>query len=123
MKPSFVVFLVADDLFKVHKLKPNLKWRQAFDNYLKTMPPYYLLVCSFSCFILLGIMAGVTKVLCIIPLPSKFCLHNYDDILDSKHFVLQRYVNQVKHFKETNKFLVILSNSNYIKILNVFSVH
>ncbi|NXQ94593.1 INT6L protein, partial [Sagittarius serpentarius] len=38
-----VVFLVADDLFKVHKLKPNLKWRQAFDNYLKTMPPYYLL--------------------------------------------------------------------------------
>ncbi|XP_051876891.1 integrator complex subunit 6 isoform X2 [Pristis pectinata] len=32
-----------DDLFKVHKLKPNLKWRQTFDNYLKTMPPYYLL--------------------------------------------------------------------------------
>ncbi|KAM7159872.1 integrator complex subunit 6-like isoform 2-T4 [Macrochelys suwanniensis] len=32
-----------DDLFKVHKLKPNLKWRQAFDSYLKTMPPYYLL--------------------------------------------------------------------------------
>ncbi|POI25189.1 hypothetical protein CIB84_011061, partial [Bambusicola thoracicus] len=31
------------DLFKVHKLKPNLKWRQAFDNYLKTMPPYYIL--------------------------------------------------------------------------------
>ena len=98
MKPSFVVFLVADDLFKVHKLKPNLKWRQAFDNYLKTMPPYYLLVCSFSHFILLGIMAGVTRVLCIIPLPSKFCLRNYDDILGSKHFALQRYVDQVKHF-------------------------
>ncbi|XP_065266671.1 integrator complex subunit 6-like isoform X3 [Emys orbicularis] len=32
-----------DDLFKVHKLKPNLKWRQAFDSYLKTMPPYYVL--------------------------------------------------------------------------------
>uniref|UniRef100_A0A8D0X2P7 VWFA domain-containing protein n=1 Tax=Sus scrofa TaxID=9823 RepID=A0A8D0X2P7_PIG len=32
-----------DDLFKVHKLKPNLKWRQAFDSYLKTLPPYYLL--------------------------------------------------------------------------------
>uniref|UniRef100_A0A665WSI5 Integrator complex subunit 6 like n=1 Tax=Echeneis naucrates TaxID=173247 RepID=A0A665WSI5_ECHNA len=32
-----------DDLFKVHKLKPNLKWRQAFEMYLKTMPPYYLL--------------------------------------------------------------------------------
>ncbi|XP_078067856.1 integrator complex subunit 6 isoform X4 [Mustelus asterias] len=32
-----------DDLFKVHKLKPNLKWRQTFENYLKTMPPYYLL--------------------------------------------------------------------------------
>ncbi|XP_055500080.1 integrator complex subunit 6 isoform X1 [Leucoraja erinacea] len=31
-----------DDLFKVHKLKPNLKWRQTFDNYLKTMPPYYM---------------------------------------------------------------------------------
>lgn len=71
MTPLFVVFLVADDLFKVHKLKPNLKWRQAFDNYLKTMPPYYLLVCSSPHLILRGIMAGVTRVLCIIPLPSK----------------------------------------------------
>lgn len=33
-----------DDLFKVHKLKPNVKWRQAFEIYLKTMPPYYLMV-------------------------------------------------------------------------------
>lgn len=40
-------FCVADDLFKVHKLKPNLKWRQAFDSYLKTLPPYYLIVCIF----------------------------------------------------------------------------
>uniref|UniRef100_UPI00358ED783 integrator complex subunit 6-like n=1 Tax=Myxine glutinosa TaxID=7769 RepID=UPI00358ED783 len=32
-----------DDLFKVHKLKPPLKWRQSFDNYLKAMPPYYLM--------------------------------------------------------------------------------
>lgn len=39
---SFVPFL--DDLFKVHKLKPNVKWRQAFEIYLKTMPPYYLMV-------------------------------------------------------------------------------
>ncbi|KAG7253867.1 hypothetical protein CRUP_024754 [Coryphaenoides rupestris] len=27
----------------VHKLKPNLKWRQALESYLKTMPPYYLM--------------------------------------------------------------------------------
>ncbi|KAL6117991.1 ints6l [Pungitius sinensis] len=32
-----------DDLFKVHKLKPNLKWRQAFEMYLKAMPPYFFL--------------------------------------------------------------------------------
>lgn len=38
------LLLPADDFFKVHKLKPNLKWRQAFEMYLKTMPPYYLLV-------------------------------------------------------------------------------
>ncbi|XP_060105839.1 integrator complex subunit 6-like [Heteronotia binoei] len=38
-----VLLPLLDDLFKVHKLKPNLKWRQALDNYLKTMPPYYLL--------------------------------------------------------------------------------
>lgn len=62
------------------------------------MPPYYLLVCSFSQSILLGIVAGVTRVLCIIPLPSTFCLLNYDDVLGSKHFALQRYVDQVKHF-------------------------
>ncbi|XP_048370052.1 integrator complex subunit 6-like isoform X1 [Sphaerodactylus townsendi] len=38
-----VLLPLLDDLFKVHKLKPNVKWRQALDNYLKTMPPYYLL--------------------------------------------------------------------------------
>ncbi|XP_005990420.1 integrator complex subunit 6 isoform X1 [Latimeria chalumnae] len=38
-----VLLPLLDDLFKVHKLKPNLKWRQAFENYLKTMPPYFLL--------------------------------------------------------------------------------
>ncbi|XP_029917996.1 integrator complex subunit 6 [Myripristis murdjan] len=38
-----VLLPLLDDLFKVHKLKPNLKWRQAFEMYLKTMPSYYLL--------------------------------------------------------------------------------
>lgn len=38
------IFLLPDDLFKVHKLKPNLKWRQAFEMYLKAMPPYFFLV-------------------------------------------------------------------------------
>ncbi|XP_044090212.1 integrator complex subunit 6-like isoform X6 [Neovison vison] len=38
-----VLLPLLDDLFKVHKLKANLKWRQAFDSYLKTLPPYYLL--------------------------------------------------------------------------------
>ncbi|XP_032992883.1 integrator complex subunit 6-like isoform X2 [Lacerta agilis] len=38
-----VLLPLLDDLFKVHKLKPNLKWRQSLDNYLKTMPPYYLM--------------------------------------------------------------------------------
>ncbi|XP_023653482.1 integrator complex subunit 6 [Paramormyrops kingsleyae] len=38
-----VLLPLLDDLFKVHKLKPNIKWRQAFEIYLKTMPPYFLL--------------------------------------------------------------------------------
>ncbi|XP_068107064.1 integrator complex subunit 6-like isoform X4 [Hyperolius riggenbachi] len=38
-----VILPLLDDLFKLHKLKPTLKWRQAFENYLKTMPPYYLM--------------------------------------------------------------------------------
>ncbi|KFP68521.1 Integrator complex subunit 6, partial [Cariama cristata] len=37
-----VLLPLLDDLFKVHKAKPTLKWRQAFESYLKTMPPYYL---------------------------------------------------------------------------------
>ena len=36
--------LISDELFKVHKLKPTPKWRQQFDNYLKTMPVYYAAV-------------------------------------------------------------------------------
>uniref|UniRef100_A0A8C5PGF4 Integrator complex subunit 6 like n=1 Tax=Leptobrachium leishanense TaxID=445787 RepID=A0A8C5PGF4_9ANUR len=38
-----VLLPLLDDLFKMHKLKPSLKWRQSFENYLKTMPPYFLL--------------------------------------------------------------------------------
>ncbi|XP_018411946.1 PREDICTED: integrator complex subunit 6 [Nanorana parkeri] len=37
-----VLLPLLDDLFKVHKAKPSLKWRQLFENYLKTMPPYYI---------------------------------------------------------------------------------
>uniref|UniRef100_A0A673KSZ6 VWFA domain-containing protein n=1 Tax=Sinocyclocheilus rhinocerous TaxID=307959 RepID=A0A673KSZ6_9TELE len=38
-----VLLPLLDDLFKVHKLKPNLKWRQAFEMYMKSMSPYFLL--------------------------------------------------------------------------------
>lgn len=45
---SFFLFLLnADDLIKVHKFKPTIKWRQSFENYLKTMPPYYIGVSVF----------------------------------------------------------------------------
>uniref|UniRef100_A0A3Q3IGN1 VWFA domain-containing protein n=1 Tax=Monopterus albus TaxID=43700 RepID=A0A3Q3IGN1_MONAL len=37
-----VILPLLDDLIKVHKFKPTLKWRQSFENYLKTMPPYYI---------------------------------------------------------------------------------
>ncbi|XP_030642056.1 integrator complex subunit 6 isoform X2 [Chanos chanos] len=37
-----VVLPLLDDLIRVHKFKPTLKWRQAFETYLKTMPPYYI---------------------------------------------------------------------------------
>ncbi|KAE8627178.1 hypothetical protein XENTR_v10006897 [Xenopus tropicalis] len=37
-----VLLPLLDDLFKIHKNKPPLKWRQLFENYLKTMPPYYI---------------------------------------------------------------------------------
>ncbi|XP_078544704.1 integrator complex subunit 6-like isoform X2 [Lissotriton helveticus] len=44
MPYNFPVLLpLLDDLFKVHKLKPDVKWRRAFDCYLKTIPPYFLL--------------------------------------------------------------------------------
>jgi len=33
--------IFADDLFKVHKLKPSQTWRHHFENYLKTIPVYY----------------------------------------------------------------------------------
>ncbi|XP_063808028.1 integrator complex subunit 6 [Pseudophryne corroboree] len=37
-----VLLPLLDDLFKVHKAKPSLKWRQLFENYWKAMPPYYI---------------------------------------------------------------------------------
>ncbi|XP_040281978.1 integrator complex subunit 6 isoform X2 [Bufo bufo] len=37
-----VLLPLLDDLFKIHKAKPSLKWRQLFENYLKAMPPYYI---------------------------------------------------------------------------------
>ena len=35
------VIALLDELVKVHKYKPNVLWKQRFDNYLKTMPLYY----------------------------------------------------------------------------------
>ncbi|XP_073711249.1 integrator complex subunit 6 isoform X2 [Misgurnus anguillicaudatus] len=37
-----VVLPLLDDLITVHKFKPPAKWRQSFETYLKTMPPYYI---------------------------------------------------------------------------------
>ncbi|XP_035250530.1 integrator complex subunit 6 [Anguilla anguilla] len=37
-----VLLPLLDDLLRVHKFKPTVKWRQSFENYLKTMPPYYI---------------------------------------------------------------------------------
>ncbi|CAL8267490.1 unnamed protein product [Lota lota] len=37
-----VLLPLLDDLIKVHKFKPTVKWRQSFENYLKSMPPYYI---------------------------------------------------------------------------------
>uniref|UniRef100_A0A3P8YAP3 VWFA domain-containing protein n=1 Tax=Esox lucius TaxID=8010 RepID=A0A3P8YAP3_ESOLU len=37
-----VLLPLLDDLIRVHKFKPPVKWRQLFENYLKTMPPYYI---------------------------------------------------------------------------------
>ena len=45
---SKLPFLVADELFKVHKLKPNPEWRQRFEKYLKSMPGYYAMVSVHS---------------------------------------------------------------------------
>lgn len=39
---SVCSLVTTDDLIKVHKFKPTIKWRQSFENYLKTMPPYYI---------------------------------------------------------------------------------
>ncbi|KAK7082057.1 Integrator complex subunit 6 [Halocaridina rubra] len=36
-----VLLPLLDDLFKTHRLKPTKDWRIHFDNYLRTMPPYY----------------------------------------------------------------------------------
>ncbi|XP_070173292.1 integrator complex subunit 6-like isoform X2 [Littorina saxatilis] len=36
-----VLLPLLDELFKVHKLKPNQQWRERFDKYLKSMPGYY----------------------------------------------------------------------------------
>ncbi|KAJ3592536.1 hypothetical protein NHX12_007663 [Muraenolepis orangiensis] len=37
-----VLLPLLDDLIKVHKFKATIKWRQSFESYLKTMPPYYI---------------------------------------------------------------------------------
>ena len=32
---------LADELVKVHKMKPTAKWKEKFESYLSTMPNYY----------------------------------------------------------------------------------
>lgn len=54
-------FIFQDDLIKVHKFKPTIKWRQSFENYLKTMPPYYIGVNWFSLFTLIFIWSSLNQ--------------------------------------------------------------
>lgn len=59
-------FIFQDDLIKVHKFKPTIKWRQSFENYLKTMPPYYIGVNRFSLFNLIYLFdrnRNISKIL------------------------------------------------------------
>jgi len=42
-----IFYLFLDELIKVHKLKPVLKWKQAFESYLATMPSYYAAVSTY----------------------------------------------------------------------------
>ncbi|XP_071951141.1 integrator complex subunit 6-A-like [Antedon mediterranea] len=37
-----VALPLLDDLIKVHKLKPTIKWRTSFEQYLRDVPSYYL---------------------------------------------------------------------------------
>ncbi|TRZ02750.1 hypothetical protein DNTS_005429 [Danionella cerebrum] len=37
-----VVLPLLDDLIIEHKFKPPVKWRQSFEDYLKSVPPYYI---------------------------------------------------------------------------------
>jgi len=37
-----VIMPLLDELFKIHKLKPSVKWKQAFDDYLRKLPSYYV---------------------------------------------------------------------------------
>ncbi|KAF2356407.1 von Willebrand factor type A [Trinorchestia longiramus] len=36
-----VLLPLLEDLFKTHRQKPSKEWRQQFESYLRTMPPYY----------------------------------------------------------------------------------
>jgi hypothetical protein len=38
---DFGYVFVADELLKIHKLKPTSGWRERFEKYLKAMPGYY----------------------------------------------------------------------------------
>lgn len=40
-----------DELFKVHRMKPSPEWRMQFNNYLRTMPAYYVNV-SYNVFVI-----------------------------------------------------------------------
>lgn len=37
-----VLLPLLDELFKVHRSKPSAEWRAQFQNYVRTMPPYYV---------------------------------------------------------------------------------
>lgn len=37
-----VLLPLLDDLFKIHRSKPSAEWRAQFQNYVRTMPAYYV---------------------------------------------------------------------------------
>ncbi|KAK3931107.1 Integrator complex subunit 6-A [Frankliniella fusca] len=109
-----VLLPLLDDLFKVHRSKPTAEWRATFQNYVRTMPPYY---CGPLRRALIRMGAAPTLPTALLPEPmdsflSYACLNYLKRLKSTAKMEYEKLCSEVSNKAASNVNRLSMGSSN-----------